>query len=86
MENYFGIFKDNKLVAVTGESFQTNNFIEISAVITHSNYTGKGFAKQLVTHTANSIFDKNKTYFLHVDVTNLGPIELYKNLGFIIIR
>ena len=83
---YYGIFKNNKLVAVTGERFQTKNFIEISAVITHPDYTGKGYAKQLITHTANGIFNKNKTPFLHVDVTNLGPIALYKKLGFVIRR
>lgn len=84
--SYYGIFKNNKLIAVTGERFQTKNFIEISAVITHPDYTGKGYAKQLVTHTANAIFNKNKTPILHVDITNIGPIALYKKLGFTIRR
>lgn len=83
---YYGIFKEGKLIAVTGERFQTKNFIEISAVITHPDYTGKGYAKQLVTHAVNAILKKNKTPFLHVDVTNLGPIALYKKLGFTIRR
>jgi ribosomal protein S18 acetylase RimI-like enzyme len=83
---YYGIFKDEKLVAVAGERFQTNNFVEISAVITHPEYTKKGYATQLITHTANEIFNNNKTPFLHVDVTNLGPIALYKKLGFKIRR
>lgn len=84
--SYYGIFKDEKLVAIAGERFQTHNFIEISAVITHPDYTGKGYAKQLITHTTNNIFNKNKTPFLHVDVNNLGPIALYKKLGFNIRR
>ncbi|GAA3589567.1 GNAT family N-acetyltransferase [Flavivirga amylovorans] len=83
---YYGIYKDNKLVAVTGERMQTNNFIEISAVITHPDYTGKGYAKQLITHTVERILKKNKIPFLHVDQTNVGPIQLYKKLGFIIRR
>ncbi|WP_303318017.1 GNAT family N-acetyltransferase [Flavivirga abyssicola] len=80
---YYGIYKDKKLVAVTGERMQTNDFIEISAVITHPDYTGKGYAKQLITHTVEGILKKDKVPFLHVDQTNLGPIQLYKKLGFI---
>ncbi|GAA4270047.1 GNAT family N-acetyltransferase [Hyunsoonleella aestuarii] len=79
---YFGIYKNGKLVAATGERMQTHDFIEISAVITHPDHTGNGYAKQLITHTANIIFDKNKIPFLHVDQTNVGPIHLYKKLGF----
>ncbi|ULC58540.1 GNAT family N-acetyltransferase [Flaviramulus sp. BrNp1-15] len=83
---YYGIFKNGKLIAVTGERFQSKNFIEISAVITHPDHVGKGYAKQLITHTSNEIFKKNKTPYLHVDVNNLGPIALYKKLGFKIRR
>lgn len=83
---YYGIYKDRKLVAVTGERMQTNNFIEISAVITHPDYTGNGYAKQLITHTVERIFKKDKIPFLHVDQTNLEPIQLYKKLGFTLRR
>ncbi|WP_299550371.1 GNAT family N-acetyltransferase [Seonamhaeicola sp.] len=83
---YYGIYKNNQLVAVTGERMQTNNFTEISAVATHPDHTGKGYAKQLITHTSKNIFKENKIPFLHVDNTNLGPINLYKKLGFTIRR
>ena len=83
---YYGIYKNEKLVAITGERMQTNNFIEISAVITHPEYLGNGYAKQLITHAANKIFQENKTPFLHVDENNMGPINLYKKLGFTIRR
>ncbi len=84
--HYYGIYKNGKLVAVTGERMQTNNFIEISAVITHPDYTGRGYAKQLISHTVEGIFKQNKTPFLHVDENNLGPVQLYKKLGFTIRR
>lgn len=80
--NYYGIYKDNQLVAVTGERMQMNYFIEVSAVITHPNYLGKGYAKQLVAHTANAILNQNKTAFLHVYEKNFGAIKLYEKLGF----
>ena len=61
---------------------QTNDFIEVSAVITHTDHTGKGYAKQLVTHTANAIFDQNKFPFLHVARRNSRAIHVYESLGF----
>ncbi len=82
MGDYFGIIKEGKLVAVTGERMKMTNFTEISAVVTQPLYTGKGFAKQLVAHTANKIFDENKTPYLHVAETNYAAIKLYEKLGF----
>lgn len=82
MGDYFGIVSDEKLVAVTGERMKMNAFTEVSAVITHPSYTGRGFAKQLVAHTANQVFDENKIPYLHVAETNLGAIRLYEKLGF----
>ena len=82
MGDYFGIIKEGKLVAVTGERMKMNDFTEVSAVVTHPSYAGKGFARQLIAHTANKIFDENKTPYLHVAETNFGAIRLYENLGF----
>ena len=82
MGNYFGVIKEGKLVSVTGERMKMNDFTEVSAVVTHPFYTGKGFAKQLVAHTANKIFDENKTPYLHVAETNFDAIRLYEKLGF----
>ena len=82
MGDYFGIVKDGKLVAVTGERMKMKNFTEVSAVVTHPFYTGKGYASQLVGHTVNKIFDENKIPYLHVAETNLGAIRLYEKLGF----
>jgi GNAT superfamily N-acetyltransferase len=80
--NYYGIYKNNQLVAITGERMQMDQFTEVSAVITHPEHTGKGYAKQLVTHVVNAIFEQNKTPFLHVAESNVGAIKLYEKLGF----
>ena len=80
--NYYGIFKDSQLVAITGERMQMDHFVEVSAVITHPDHTGKGFAKQLVAHTVNAVFQQNKTPFLHVSKANIGAVTLYEKLGF----
>lgn len=80
--NYYGIYKNNQLVAVTGERMQMSEYTEVSAVITHPEHTGKGYAKQLVAHTVNAILEQNKTPFLHVAESNVGAIKLYEKLGF----
>lgn len=80
--NYYGIFKNEELVSVTGERMQMNDFIEVSAVVTHPNHTKKGYAKQLVVHTVNEIFKQNKIPYLHVIEDNSGVIQLYEKLGF----
>jgi len=82
MGDYFGIVKDGKLVAVTGERMKMKNFTEVSAVVTHPFYTGKGYARQLVGYTVNKIFNESKIPYLHVAETNLGAIRLYEKLGF----
>ncbi|MDQ1164732.1 GNAT family N-acetyltransferase [Flavobacterium sp. SORGH_AS_0622] len=81
--NYYGIFVDQKLVAVAGERMKMNDFTEVSAIITHPDYTGKGYAKQLTAYVANQIFTENKTPFLHVVESNIGAIKLYEKLGFV---
>ena len=82
MGNYYGIFKTGRLVAVTGERMKMTGFTEISAVVTHPDYTGKGFAKQLVAHTVNKNFEQNIIPYLHVAESNTSAINLYERSGF----
>ncbi len=79
---YFGIYKSGKLVAATGERMKTKNFTEISAVVTHPDYTGNGYAKQLLKQTADHILAQDKIAYLHVYEGNTGAIKLYEKLGF----
>lgn len=79
---YFGIYKDHNLVAVTGERMKMNEFTEISAVVTHPKHTRNGYAKQLIKHTTDQVFQENKTPYLHVVDTNTHAIKIYEKLGF----
>ena len=81
--SYYGIYKGNQLVAATGERMKMNDFTEVSAVVTHPDYTGRGLAKKLVAHTSNRIFLENKIPYLHVAESNIGAIKLYEKLGFV---
>jgi GNAT superfamily N-acetyltransferase len=79
---YFGIYKNGELLAVTGERMKMNKFTEVSAVVTHPDHTGKGYAKQLIKYTCDKIFNEQKLPYLHVAGTNIGAIKLYEKLGF----
>lgn len=81
--SYYGIFSNGKLVSIAGERMKMNNFTEVSAIVTHPDHTGKGYAKQLTSHVVNNIFDEGKIPFLHVVESNLGAIKLYEKLGFV---
>ncbi|MEO1586530.1 MAG: GNAT family N-acetyltransferase [Bacteroidota bacterium] len=82
MGAYYGIFQDEELVAITGERMKLNDFTEVSAVVTHPDCTGRGYAKQLITYTTRQIFAEGKIPFLHVAASNIPAIRLYEKLGF----
>jgi predicted GNAT family acetyltransferase len=85
MGNYYGIFKDGKLVSITGQRLQTNLFIEVSAVVTHPDYTRKGLAKQLIAHCTKEILKEKKVPILHTNKGN-AAIPLYEKLGYKLTR
>jgi GNAT superfamily N-acetyltransferase len=82
MGDYYGIFQNDTLVAVSGERMKMKHFTEVSAVVTHPLHTGKGYARQLVAFTVNNILDQNKIPYLHVAEKNVPAIALYQTLGF----
>jgi ribosomal protein S18 acetylase RimI-like enzyme len=83
---YFGIFDEDKLVAMTGQRLHVENHIEISAVCTHPDYTGKGYANTLLQHQIQLIQQQERQPFLHVREDNERAIALYLRLGFTISR
>jgi len=85
MGDFFGIFKNGKLVSISGQRLQTNHFIEVSSVVTHPNFTRKGLAGQLIYHTTKEILKVNKTPILHTNKGNLA-IPLYEKLGYELTR
>lgn len=85
MGKYFGIFKNNQLVCITGQRMQTNDFIEISAVVTHPDYTRRGYAKQLTQYVTKDILKDNKHPILHTNKGN-PAIKLYEKIGYEITR
>ena len=82
MGDYFGIRVNGELVAMTGERMRMDGITEISAVVTHPEHTGRGYAQQLVTHTSNKNFDSGVTPYLHTGATNERAIKIYELLGY----
>ena len=85
MGAFFGIFKEDKLVSISGQRLQSNDFIEVSAVVTHPDYTRRGYAKQLVAHTTKEILKSKKLPILHTNKGN-SAIPLYETLGYKVSR
>ncbi len=82
--HYRGLFDADKLIAMAGQRMHPFNYAEISAVCTHPDYLGKGYARQLLMNQADRIQQVNETPFLHVLTDNDRAINVYKDLGFII--
>ncbi|KQC00020.1 GNAT family N-acetyltransferase [Pedobacter sp. Hv1] len=80
--NYTGVFKDDQLVAMAGHRFHPTPYTEVSAVCTHPDHLGKGYAYQLLREQIKRILDRSETPFLHVRNDNHGAVKLYQKLGF----
>jgi predicted GNAT family acetyltransferase len=80
--HYHGFFCDDKLVAMTGQRMHAGDFMEVSAVCTHPDYLGNGYARQLLLFHLQRIIAASGTPFLHVRHDNHRAIEVYKHVGF----
>lgn len=83
MGTYLGIRCDGKLVAMAGERMRVPGFTEVSAICTHPEHTGRGYARLLTTEIMRRILDRGEIPFLHVREANTRAIDLYERLGFV---
>jgi predicted GNAT family acetyltransferase len=67
---------------MAGQRLHIFNYAEISAVCTHPDYLGRGYAKQLLIHQINRIKTASEIPFLHVRYDNDRAIKVYESLGF----
>lgn len=79
---YFGIKQKGELVAMAGERMRLTGFTELSAICTHPQYTGRGYAQLLIERLCYSHAAEGIVSFLHVTLTNERAIRLYEHMGF----
>ena len=79
---YLGMRCAGKLIAMAGERLKVPGYTEVSAICTHPQHTGHGYARILTTEVTQRILSRGETPFLHVRGDNRRAIELYERLGF----
>lgn len=80
--HYEGVIHGDRLVAMTGQRLLVEGFAEISAVCTHPDFLGRGFARQLMLSQLTRMKAAGHVPFLHVRSDNQRAIALYHQLGF----
>jgi ribosomal protein S18 acetylase RimI-like enzyme len=83
MGSYYGIYDGARLAAMAGERMRLDGYQELSAVCTHPDYTGRGYAQRLLALLCNSAFDRGFTPFLHVYADNTRAIGVYRRMAFV---
>lgn len=83
---YIGIREGTRLAAIAGERMKVTGYTEVSAVCTHPDFLGKGYASHLMSILCAEIITRGETPFLHVRADNPRAIRAYERLGFSISR
>lgn len=81
---YYGIRCESsgRLISVSGERMKVPGYTEVSAVCTHPDYLGKGYARTLMGKVIGGIEKRGERALLHVRANNDRAIRLYEQLGF----
>lgn len=79
---YFGIYRDGRLAAMIGERMGMDDHQEISAVCTHPDYNGRGYARHLLAWLSNDNLERERMPFLHVSQDNHRAMRLYEQNGY----
>ena len=80
---YIGIREHGRLIAMAGERMWIGDHREVSAVCTHPDAQGRGYARAMVGRVVNRMLRAAEIPFLHVDNPNRRAIDMYLALGFV---
>jgi len=78
---FYGIFAGDRLLAMAGQRMRVPGFVEVSAVCTHPDARGRGYAGVLMSEVMRNIISDGATPFLHAFADNPAT-KLYEKLGF----
>jgi len=83
MGRYAGIHDDGgRLVALSGERMDLGQMREVSAVCTHPDFTGRGYARKLVEFIMHGMQQQGVRPMLHVGAANARAQALYRSMGY----
>lgn len=80
--HFVGIRVGQRLAAMAGQRLSPTGFVEVSAVCTHPDFRGRGFARALVAQVARNIFARGDRAFLSALKSNSAAIRVYEQVGF----
>jgi ribosomal protein S18 acetylase RimI-like enzyme len=83
---FLGIREDGRLAAMAGLRLAMPGYAEVTAVCTHPDFRGRGYARALVSAVARTIHERGETPILHVYSANTAAIRVYEGLGFVLRR
>jgi GNAT superfamily N-acetyltransferase len=88
---YFGIYLPDKhgrycLAAMIGERLGNDTHTEMSAICTHPDFTGRGYAQRLTAYLTNDTLARGRTPFLHASYENTRALNLYQHMGYTLRR
>lgn len=83
---FVGIRVDGRLAAMAGRRLAPARFVEVSAVCTHPDFRGRGYARALVAAVTRNIHAEGRTPFLTSFENNTGAIRIYEQVGFVLRR
>ncbi len=80
--DYIGYRVDGRLVAMAGERLRSDEYTEISAVSTATEFRGRGLATAMMFELIDRIRNRGETPYLNLAASNTNALRLYKALGF----
>ena len=78
---FYGIFAGHRLLAMASQRMRVPGFVEVSAVCTHPDARGRGYAGVLMREVMRDIAGEGRIAFLHAFDDN-PAVRLYHKLGF----
>lgn len=79
--DFVGVRAHGRLAAMAGERLRLPGYTEVSAVCTHPDFRGRGYAAGLMGVVTRAVVARGEIPFLHVYDHNEGAIRLYETLG-----